>query len=182
MKLRFGLSLKLILLNFVTLFFSFVIVIYISNKSFENTLHQSIGDGLAIYANETALAIDNYIHSCIAGIRVISQADVFETVDPEAMTQYLKEIAQESSQFQLLLVVNKIGEVITSSGTAFRVNIEAEAGVIMKALLQSPLLKKLSSAKQGEVFYDDQLRSENSFFPILLTPLTMIQTPLFWGR
>jgi len=168
MNIRFGLSLKFILISTLTLFMSLGIVIYISNRSFETTLYQSIGTGLKNYADESALAIDQYIESSISEIKVISRADVFEVADPITMTKYLKEVTLESSHFQLLLVINKNKEVISSTASSY----DEDTSHLIKILLQNPLLNNLSSAKQGEVFYANILHYDHKFYPFLMTPLT----------
>ena len=166
--MKFGLSSKIILNNFLVLFLTLIVVIFISNNAFEKTLYNSIGAGLKNYADETAFAIDHYIYGCIEELKIISQADVFEKKKPKQISQYLNEILKESSSFILLLVVNENGDLIS---LATNKN-EESMNPIVQSLLKSFYLKGLSFAKQGEVFYEDHIRIIDKFYPYLLTPLT----------
>lgn len=168
MPKKFGLSPKLILNNFLILSVSLVVVIFISNRAFEMTLYQLVGNELKNYADETAFAIDHYILDCIEEIKVISQADVFEQKDPQAMTQYLNEVLHESSKFKILLVVNNEKDLISSTDNANDKDIKP----FLRSLLKNPSSLIWSSEKQGEVYYADHLRINDLFYPILLTPLT----------
>jgi len=168
MNKKWGLSLKLILINSLTLLMALGFVIFISNQSFENALYQNIGDNMKNYADETALAIDHYIDVCIAEIKIVSQADVFEGKDAKAMRQYTEEVLRESSNFDVFVVADKKGAILSSTSMAF----EERMVTIIKEMVQSTVFRTMAFAKQGEVFYEDTFRVNNQFYPILLTPLT----------
>jgi len=100
--------------------------------------------------------------------RILSQADVLEGSDLDAMIQYLTEITEETPYLDDIDVIDTDGLIVASSGD------QNERGQYI--LTQRPTLESLfraaRSASQGEVFVSHVLELDHGPGLAFLTPVT----------
>ncbi len=112
--------------------------------------------------------IDRFYNQRERDVRILSQADVLEGDDINAIIKYLTEIIEETPYLDDIDVINSDGIIIASSGE------QNEKG--MHILAMHPSLKSLfgdvRNAEQGEIFVSEIVELDSGSGLAFLTPIT----------
>jgi len=129
---------------------SISVVSFIAISSSHRALTKSIGGDLQHLAESTAHKIDIFMTERVDDLKVISQADVFETQDKEAISSYLAEVVKAHYGFNEISVVNMDDKIIASS-------IPESIGVSLSAVEPKGMdfYMQAKQATQGDVFVQD---------------------------
>jgi methyl-accepting chemotaxis protein len=113
--MRKSIAMRLIISISVGLLISFGIIITVSSLINSQTSQELIGNELVSTAQESSLTITNFIGERATELKVISQADVFETKQYDDMNNYLEEIKIESQYVENLFVLNENGKEVAGT-------------------------------------------------------------------
>jgi two-component system, LuxR family, sensor kinase FixL len=146
-----------------------VAVLALAVDRYQKTLEENIGMELAHLAEAAATDLEIVMQERVVDLRVLSQADVFEADDTQAMSDYLGEIVAVSHDYVALSVIDMSGGIIASS------NPERIGEIYERSERESlDLLGQARVAKQNEVFVGKvHIDEEEATLELhLLTPIT----------
>jgi signal transduction histidine kinase len=112
--------------------------------------------------------IDRFFLQRERDARILSQADVLEGSDLDAIIQYLTEVIEETPYLDDIDVIDTDGVIIASSGE------QNEQGEHIQTLYPSleTVFNEASVARQGQVFVSDVLDLDTGLGLAFLTPIT----------
>jgi len=143
-----------------------VYLIYVEKS--EQIIVDAINNELKEKAYLVGHNIDRLIQSYVQNARVTSQADVFESDNTEAISNYLKEIVAESSFIEEADVFDLNGNVIATSSKMSGVDHSLNSSYSGFSDLQ----KQAVDGKQGDVFVSELIKIRQEYGIILMTPIT----------
>ncbi len=156
-----GASLFLSLIPLIFLYF-------IASSNASQMLIESLRGDLKEKSFLVGANIDQFFNERYHDVRILSQADVLEAENTNAIIKYLTEIIEETPYLDDIDVIDIDGIIIASSG------VQNEKG--MHVIAQHPTLKSLFNdvrvAKQGEVFVSGILDLDSGPGLAFLTPIT----------
>jgi C4-dicarboxylate-specific signal transduction histidine kinase len=112
--------------------------------------------------------IDRFFHQRLHDVEILSQADVLETDNIDAIIQYLTEIIDATPYLDDIDVIDTDGIIIASSGE------QNEKGQPISVLHPSliPIFNDLRNAKQGDMYVSGILDLDSGPGLAFLTPIT----------
>lgn len=159
MKIKTKISLFALLISLVPL----LVISVLSIVNARKMMLDQIQNGLAGKALLVGSEIDTFFHQRSSDIRILSQADVIESEDRDAMGAYLAEVRNESPVLTGLAVFDAGGKALAASGFGAPAVLPDWA---------SPLFRSALSASQGDVFMSEATRVRGALGVLLLTPIT----------
>lgn len=143
------------------------IFFYVSNSASE-MLIESLRDDLKEKSFLVGADIDRYFDQRQHDVLILSQADVLEGEDINAIIQYLTEIIDETPYLDDIDIINTKGIVVASSGE------QNEKGQHILALYPSlkTIFSDILKAKQGQIYVSDILELDSGAGLAFLTPIT----------
>lgn len=145
-----------------------ILISVISVKTSTDALEHALADALMVEASTIGGHIDEFYDARIIDMQVLSQADVLESSDTEAMVQYFDEILEVNTTLSNLLVINPDGNISAEAGPAYKANTPVASVNPELAGLFSQVLK----AKQGDVYMTDAIPHQGDISVFLMTPIT----------
>ncbi len=136
----------------------------ISSKFQVNAIHKASETYTILASN----FLDDFISQRVLDIKALSQSDIFEGDNYEAMNKYIIEIVRESNLLSTLMILDLEGKFITSSSPTHHQRQYLEE---IKPNIDH-LLIEAKNGEQGEVFVSEAMLLENSPIISLVTPIT----------
>jgi len=167
-KIKQSIKYKVIITILILSFLPMLIFSYIAVSSSTETLSTNIKKELEEKAFLVGGGIDRFIHQRVVDIKILSQADVLESNNNQAIIQYITEITLESEYLNDIDIIDITGQINLSSG------LQNEKGKFLKDLypsLQNIFLQVLKS-KQGDVFVSEAINLDDGYGLAFLTPIT----------
>jgi len=168
LKLFNSLKFKIIFTSLFLTLIPMMIFSYITVNTSTQTLLNNIKSELKEKSFLVGGGIDRFIYQREIDIKILSQADVLESQNPQAIIQYLSEITQESEYLNDIDIINLDGTIILSSGT------QNEQGKHITSMYPQikPLFEKVLKANQGDVFVSEAVELDEGLGLAFLTPIT----------
>ena len=166
--LRKSLTCKFVAVAFLISLIPQAFLYFYSTKTASDMLIESLGDDLKEKSFLVGADIDRFYSQREHDVRILSQADVLEGDDLNAIIKYLTEIIEETPYLDDIDVINSDGIIIASSGE------QNEKG--MHVLELYPSLKSLfddvRNAEQGEIIVSGLVELDSGPGLAFLTPIT----------
>jgi len=163
-SLAFRISLLVLMAGFIPMMIFLIVSIHYTQIQTTDTLSRELKEKSVIVAREIDRQIVNISHQ----VRVLSQSDLFEGKDYNAMDRYLTEVLAESSSFSDIDIVSTKGEILSSSGNGL------EQGKQISHLYPDldPLYQRALKSKQGSVFASKPQFFDTGAAMVFLSPIT----------
>ncbi|MBL4740671.1 MAG: cache domain-containing protein, partial [Sneathiella sp.] len=144
-----------------------ILYFYSSNTASE-MLVNSLKEDLKEKSFLVGADIDRFFNQRLHDVLILSQADVLESNEIDAMIQYLTEVIEATPYLDGLDVIDIKGNIIASSGE------QNEQGSNVLQLYPSLryIFVDLLAAKQGDIFVSEILKLDNGAGLAFLTPIT----------
>lgn len=145
-----------------------VFIFFYASNSASKMLIESLRDDLKEKSFLVGADIDRYFDQRQHDVLILSQADVLEGEDINAIIQYLTEIIDETPYLDDIDIINTKGIVVASSGE------QNEKGQHILALYPSlkTIFSDILKAKQGQIYVSDILELDSGAGLAFLTPIT----------
>jgi hypothetical protein len=145
-----------------------VFIYFYATRTASDMLIDSLRNDLKEKSFLVGADIDRYFDQRLHDVRILSQADVLEGVNTNAIIQYLTEIIDETPYLNDLDIINTEGIIIASSGE------QNEKGQHILALHPSlkMIFSEIQKAKQGQIYVSEILPLDSGPGLAFLTPIT----------
>ena len=112
--------------------------------------------------------IDRFFDQRERDVRILTQADVLEGDDIQAIVQYATEIIEETPYLDDIDIIGLDGRIIASSGE------QNELGQLIRRQLPelAPIFDRVLTAQQGQVFVSSILQLDNGPGLAFMAPIT----------
>ncbi|MCT4564829.1 MAG: methyl-accepting chemotaxis protein [Maledivibacter sp.] len=152
---------KLLLFQFTSIIILVVLIlgtVYFYNINlFKRTLEREV----VLLVSNSAESINSNIEQNIQKIKMMSQADVFESLNPNDIKNYLEELIKEDNSFKELHFYRNSESLLTSTSK----------GIINRDT-ESLFLNEAKNAEQGNIFVGEPYIKEDSTIMNIYTPIT----------
>ncbi|CZF79392.1 Methyl-accepting chemotaxis protein PctB [Grimontia celer] len=168
MKRKTSISVKFTLIVFCISAIPLFIVSAISVNSSVDSLRELLAKNLMTKSVMVGESIDDFFTQRIADIKVLSQADVLESDDTEAVQQYFSEVIDANKLLSDIWVITPGGKVKATANE--QENVGSDVGDINPSVFT--LFESALNAQQGDVYLTDSVPYQNGSSVFLVTPIT----------
>ncbi|WP_415891138.1 EAL domain-containing protein [Neptuniibacter sp. SY11_33] len=164
-KLSRFLAIAIVVLTIAPIVVFYSVLSQVANETITETVEHELEEK----AHFLRRSIDRYYSQRAIDIRNISQADVLERNDLDAISQYIEEITENSPSFLDIEIADLNGEIISNSSEA-----DDEGRSIYELYPElRQLISKGYNSKQGDVFISSLIiLDDGSWGSLLITPVT----------
>ncbi|MCT4542173.1 MAG: methyl-accepting chemotaxis protein [Vallitalea sp.] len=152
---------KLLLFQFTSLIILVTLILGTVYTYNVNLFNKKLEKEVVLLVSDSSKFIDNHINQNIKKIKIMSQSDVFESLDLHDINNYFKEIVKEDDSFRDFHFYIEKASLMTST----------KNGITNKDTELS-LLEKVNSAKQGDIFVGEPYIKQDRTIMNIYTPIT----------
>ncbi len=145
-----------------------VVIYLLASQTTSSVLLETLRTSLEEKSFLVGAGIDRFFLQRERDVRILSQADVLEGSNLDAIIQYLTEVIEETPYLDDIDIIDTDGIIVASSGEQ---NERGEHVLTQRPSLES-VFSAVTSARQGEVFVSHVLDLDKGPGLAFLTPIT----------
>lgn len=163
---------RLVVLVLIVTLFPLLIYVSLASELSYRSLVDAVSGSLERQCVLVARDINRFVAQRVSNARVVSQADVLEGDDAEAIQQYVDEVAAADDAIDNVTVTHLDGRVLAGGGMRQVASGEHWQSASPRDDIVEQLFEKTLTAQQGDVFVSDAVKGNNGASILLLTPVT----------
>ena len=163
---------RLVVLVLIVTLVPLLIYVSLASELSYRSLVDAVSGSLERQCVLVARDINRFVAQRVSNVRVVSQADVLEGDDAEAIQQYVEEVAAADDAIDNVTVTHLDGRVLACGGMRQVASGEHWQSAWSRDDNVEQLFEKTLTAQQGDVFVSEAVIADDGASILLLTPVT----------